>query len=70
MPRSTEQMIEMEFCEHAHDICLQLQAQLHRFRCLHAHNTSAASTELIAEYAITMQHLDAASDSLFRISRA
>ena len=68
-PRSAETLAEIKFCECAKDYCLDLQSQLHDFRCAYAALHQDQDQQLLADYMMTMQHLDAAAEGLFRIAR-
>jgi len=68
-PRAAHKATEISFCESAKDVCLDLQSQLHGFRHQHELKGETVSAELLADYNATLQHLLAASESLFRLAR-
>ena len=65
---STDILAEIEFCEFAKDYCLDLQSQLHEFRCAHEDSRQDWDDKLVVEFSATIQHLNAAAESLFHIA--
>ncbi len=68
-PCAADLTSESEFCECAKDYCIMLQSQLHVLQCLHEAQGSKANQTVLADYSATLQHLMAASESLFRLAR-
>ena len=68
-PRRADSLAEIEFCDSAKDYCLDLQSQLHQFRCAREASRQARDEKLVLEFSATIKHLNAAAEALFRIAR-